>query len=445
MRSYCRITLTLFALLTCVSIGRCQPGVELEVPLNLTSEGKDQGPDLSLIPRSGESIQELLPSGEDRFPTIKVSGFFQLDAGYFLQDDNSRLTLGDINDGLGFRRTRLAAKGNVAEDTSYIIEFDIAQAQARFVDVWFQQNDTRFGNIRIGRFRQPFGMAELTSVRELPFLERAVTFSEATFRQTGIMFFGTTENDQRTWAVSGYRFASDNFGNVFSDTGGYGIATRLTGIAAEWGTNRLWHCGFDYSFSSPKNGVIQIASTNEFASGQNPNAGPAGLSVLPFEGVPPFVNTGPIPAESTQVLNIESALALNRMAIQSEIRWDRVNKMAGGTAVFPSAYVHVRYMITGEEIPYKKSQGVFGRIVPLDPLVKRTGAGALEFAGRISHIDLNDAGITGRRLTNFTSGLNWYWNKSTKLQFNWIHSQLDDAVLRSSSSNTFAIRAQLDF
>lgn len=145
------------------------------------------------------------------------------------------------------------------------------------------------------------------------------------------------------------------------------------------------------------------------------------------------------------MLNIESALALNRMAIQSEIRWDRVNTVAGGTAVFPSAYVHARYMITGEEIPYNKSQGVFGRIVPLDPLVKRTGAGAWEFAGRILHIDLNDAGITGRRLTNFTSGLNWYWNKSTKLQFNWIHSQLDDAVLRSSSSNTFAIRAQLDF
>ncbi len=121
---------------------------------------------------------------EDEFPSIKVSGFFQLDAGYFSQDAANKETLGDIDDGLGFRRARLAAKGNVAEDTSYIIEFDIAQSQARFVDVWMQQNDTRIGNVRIGRFRQPFGMSELTSVRELPFLERPLSFTQSPFRQT---------------------------------------------------------------------------------------------------------------------------------------------------------------------------------------------------------------------------------------------------------------------
>ena len=299
-----------------------------------------------------------------KYPTAVVTGFFQLDSAWFSQDDLNLQTLGDIDDGLGFRRARFAAKGNVAEDISYIFEFDIAQSQARFVDVWVQANNTRFGNLRIGRYRQPFGMSEITSVRELPFLERPVTFTQSPFRQTGVMLFDTRPDDRGTWAVSGYRFISDNFGNVFSDSGGYGFVTRLTQIALEWRENRLLHLGVDYSYNQPGRGVVQLVSTNEVFVGQNPNLGPAGLSVLPIEGVAPFVNTGELAAENAQILNFESALALGRLAIQSEFRWFQVEQTSGGSALFPGGYAQIRYMLTGEDIPYSKKDGVFGRIVP---------------------------------------------------------------------------------
>lgn len=383
--------------------------------------------------------------GDEEFPSVKITGFFQLDAGYYSQDADSLLTLGDIEDGLGFRRARMAAKGSVAEDTSYIIEFDIAQSQARFVDVWMQLDKTRFGNIRIGRFRQPFGMSELTSVRELPFLERPLTFTQSPFRQTGVMLFDTTADERQTWAVSGYRYLSDNFGNVFSDSGGYGLASRLTMIAAEGSNDRLWHLGVDYSYNDPGRGIVQFVNTNELFLGQNPNLGPSGLTTLPIVGVPPFVNTGQIPAESVQFFNLESALAFGRMAIQTEARWVSVNQSGGGTANFPGAYAQVRYMLTGEKIPYSKRSGVFGRIVPNRPVSRSEGIGAWEILGRVSHIDLNDTGISGRRLTDFTVGCNWYLNKRTKMQFNWIHSNLNDTMLGDSTTNAFAARVQLDF
>ena len=121
------------------------------------------------------------------FPTVRVTGFFQLDSAWFTQDATNLETLGDIDDGLGFRRARFAATGDVAQDISYVFEFDIAQSQARFVDVWLQASKTRLGNVRIGRFRQQFGMSEQTSIRDLPFLERPVTFTQSPFRQTGVM------------------------------------------------------------------------------------------------------------------------------------------------------------------------------------------------------------------------------------------------------------------
>ena len=380
-----------------------------------------------------------------KFPSARITGFFHLDGAWFTQDATNRLTLGDIDDGLGFRRARLAAQGAVAEDVSYILELDIAQSQARFVDVWLQANETRFGNVRIGRYRQPFGMSELTSVRELPFLERPVTFAQGPFRQTGVMLFDTNSDESGTWAISGYRFLSDNFGNVFSDSGGYGLAARLTKVLLEQGDGRLVHLGADYSYNEPGRGFVQLVSTNEVLVGQNPNLGPAGLSVLPIIGVTPFVNTGILAADRVHFMNVEGAIAMGRMAIQSEARWVRVDLPTGGTAMFPGAYAQVRYMLTGESIPYSKKNGLFGRVVPCENWTPKGGIGAWEVLGRISHIDLNDAGINGRRLTDFTVGCNWYLNRYTKLQFNWIHSRLNDVTLGNSRANAFALRAQLDF
>ena len=384
-------------------------------------------------------------SGKKKYPEVKVTGFFHLDFGLYSQDANNRLTLGDIDDGLGFRRARLAAAGKVAEDVSYIIEFDIAQSQARFVDVWMQMERTRFGNIRIGRYRQPFGMSELTSVRELPFLERPLTFAQSPFRQTGIMAFDASADETKTWAISGFRFLSDNFGNVFADAGGYGLTSRVTTIAAEWGDDRLLHLGLDYSYANPGRGFVQIVSTNELFVGQNPNLGPAGLSVLPITAVPPFVNTGVVAADSIQFFNVESGMALGRMAVQSEFRWIGVQQSGGGTANLPGGYVQIRYMLTGEKIPYNRKSGLFGRVIPHCDFGRCRGTGAWELASRLSHLDLNDAGITGRRLTNWTVGCNWYWNKYTKIQFNWIHSRLNDVTLGDSTANAVAFRAQLDF
>ena len=207
--------------------------------------------------------------------------------------------------------------------------------------------------------------------------------------------------------------------------------------------------GLDYSYNDPGRGDIQLVSTNEVFVGQNPNLGPAGLSVLPIVGVTPFVNTGVLAADNVQFGNVEGAIAMGRMAIQSEARIAQVDLSGGGTANFPGAYVMMRFMLTGEDIPYNKKNGVFGRITPLNdwqPSGGRGGGiGAWELVGRISHIDLNDAGINGRRLTNFGVGCNWYWNRYTKIQFNWLNSQLDDVSLGESDANTFAARAQIDF
>jgi phosphate-selective porin OprO/OprP len=386
---------------------------------------------------------EDVPEEPPQFPTFKVTGFFHLDSGFYHQSPLNIETLGDIEDGTGFRRARLGVTGNVSEDTSYMMEYDFAQFQGRFVDVWMQFANTPAGNVRIGRFRQPFGMTELTGVRDLPFIERPTLFALAPFRQTDV-----SPSERMTWAIAGYRFLSDNFGNVYGDSGGFGMATRVTALPIDWGDEQLLHLGFGYSYNDPARNEVQFASTNEFFVGQNPNLGPGGLSVLPVVGVPPFVTTGAMPTDHVSMLNVEAATNWGGLVVQSEARWAVVDLESGESNTFPGAYIHARYVLTGEKIPDNRATGTFGRVKPTRSARPSCGEwGAWEIAARLSYLDLNGDGLPGpgRSLTDTTLGLNWYVNNFTKFQFNWIHADLRDLTVGHSYAETFAVRGQIDF
>jgi hypothetical protein len=69
-------------------------------------------PTRGLIP--GERRSTDVPRIEDlkatpNFPRVRLTGFFQADSGWYSQDTRNTATLGNIQDVMGFRRTRLAA------------------------------------------------------------------------------------------------------------------------------------------------------------------------------------------------------------------------------------------------------------------------------------------------------------------------------------------------
>ena len=383
------------------------------------------------------------------YPTVRVTGFFHLDTVFFDQDARNEATIGDIENGTAFRRARLAATGNVTEDTGYMVEFDFAQAAQRFADVWINFDSVpAFGGVRIGRFRQPFGMTELTSIRELLFIERPVVFALSPFRQTGVMAHDVSDDQRMTYAISGYRYFSDNYGNVFGDSGGWGTAARLTWLPYYEGDERLIHVGADYSFNDPARDLVPFVTTGEAFAGQNPEFGPAGIDFLPIVAIPPFANTGAIPTEHTNLINLEAAAAWGPLVVQSEMRWAVVDQLNGARNTFPGFYAHARYVLTGEIVEYDEANGVFGAVTPDDPVRwGRCGAGAWELAARVSHLDLNGELLPGpgRQLTDVTAGLNWYLNRYVKFQFNYIHTFLEDPLLGGSDLDIYAMRGQLQF
>src|SRR5262249_14084041 len=186
---------------------------------------------------------------EVKYPIIRMSGFFQYDTGYFSQDPNNMATLGDIQNGSGFRRARLQSLGFLTEHTRYSVEMDFGSAGAgrpSFQDVWGEQTHLPFfSNIRGGQFRQPCTMDSWTNIRHLEFLERSMPFQALDpFRRVGVMAWRQSEDERTLLAYSvyttGFTFfngasttyatlgGDDRFATQIGDQGGIAFAVRGT-------------------------------------------------------------------------------------------------------------------------------------------------------------------------------------------------------------------------
>jgi phosphate-selective porin OprO/OprP len=53
--------------------------------------------------------------------------------------------------------------------------------------------------------------------------------------------------------------------------------------------------------------------------------------------------------------------------------------------------------------------------------------------------------VQGGRLQDLTFGLNWYLNRFTRFEFNYIHPMLDRPVGNDTDADVFGTRAQFDF
>ena len=179
------------------------------------------------------ALESAAAAEKKAFPLVRLSGFMQLDDGLFSQNSNSRATLGDIQNGAGFRRARLQALGSATETTRFSVEMDFASAgRPSFLDVWGEQMEIPFfGTVRVGQFRQPGTMDSWTSVRHMEFVERSAPFQALDpFRKIGMMAFRVADDQLSMIAYSVYATGSTRFsgaGTVYSTLGDTQFGTQI--------------------------------------------------------------------------------------------------------------------------------------------------------------------------------------------------------------------------
>lgn len=429
---------------------------------------------------------------KDELPIIRLSGFLQLDLGMFSQSDESRAHLGDIQNGVDFRRTRLQALGKLTDFTGYTIEMDFATVgRPSFQDVWGEQSELPvLGTVRLGQFRQPGTMDSWTSIRHLEFLERSLPFQAFDpFRRVGIMAYSMSENERTMWAYSVYGTGLTFFNGVdttystlgdtrvatqIGDSGGVSFSSRLTHLLYydDLTDGRyLLHVGGGYTFAQ----IGGEGTTGAFAKTYNSRpipeffVGDLAGGFLTVAGTPAVTDTGRFLANSFNMYHAELAGNWGSAHFQSEFICEAVNQMNGPTVNYYGAYLQCGYFLTGESCLYLKQAGVLDyNVVPYSDFfgIGRNkwaigGWGAWEVAFRWSWLDMAGNNILPQnQLSNIagpppapnpatvhetTLALNWWWNRFTRVQFNWIHSMPNYNSVGSAPFDIYAARFQVEF
>ena len=366
----------------------------------------------------------------DKAFSFKLGGRIMNDWAFMSEDDSLKATIGQLQDATTeFRRARLYISGAVYEKVIFKAQYDFAGGSSddhgghtHFKDVYLGLKKLPgVGTLKVGHFKEAFGLEELTSSKYITFMERSLPVIFAPSRNTGIGVNNTALNKRLTWAA-GLFLDTEKWGDEDDAENSAAATARITGLPWYQGKDRLLHLGLSYTNRDATDDAVRFR--------QRPEA-----HLAPY-----FVDTGSIVADSENRFGIEVALVHGPFSLQAEYMGANVETPDGSDPSFSGYYASASYFLTGEHRAYKNSSGTFDRVKPKTNFGKG-GTGAWEVALRYSGLDLNDDPIQGGELEDITFGLNWYLNPNVRTMFNYVLADLDTV----GDAEIVQLRFQIDF
>jgi phosphate-selective porin OprO/OprP len=354
----------------------------------------------------------------------RIGGRIMFDTAWFDEDvvdsGGQPVNWEDANE---IRRARIYMSGTLYDNVEFKLQYDWVGGDPDIKDMYMGLKGLPFGGIRVGHFKEPFGLQQLTSSKNITFMERALPGAFEAERNAGVMVHNHVLEDRMTWAVGAFR-DTDDFGSGEGDN--YNLTGRVTGLPLyENKGEQLVHLGFDYSYRHFDDDVRIRRRPESHLAGR-------------------LANTDWFPADNANAIGLEGALVYGPASVQAEYITAMVDSSVGGDPDFSGYYIEGSYFLTGEHRRYKTSSGVFDRTKPnKNFLGKDRGPGAWQVAARYSHLDLTDGNINGGELDGFTLGLNWYLNPNTRIMLNYVYADADK--LYDGDVNIFQTRFQIEF
>lgn len=369
-------------------------------------------------------------------------GRIHIDTAAFSQDAVDKARHDELN-GVEFRTARLAVYGGGFNVIKYQIEYDFAgKDKVRCKDTYFAVTDLPvLQNIQIGHFKEPYSLDELTSDNYITFMERTTANDVmAPKRHIGVMAFGNTESENATYAIGYFAEKNGTDGDIVQSDNMGGAAT-MRGTWLPWYDEAtegrgLIHTGLAYSHRNPFNFQYDLKYRPE--------------SHLAYENTYSMTDVA-----SREEVGAELASVYGPLSFQSEVYVNYIDRLAHADSKTTGAYAYVSYFLTGENRPYDRKRGVFGRVKPFENFFRvrdengnvYTGKGAWELKYRYSWLDAHDAGlIPFQTCSDHTVGVNWYLNPYTRFMAEYIHSGINRyAGAGTGDLDIIQMRAQIDF
>ena len=379
-----------------------------------------------------------VPGGDEKVPLgVEARNgklLFQSDNGDFQWWFDSRIQVdgaiynenkNEMSNGIILRRATFALKAVLWRDWQAEFDMDFAEdtdtdPQTDWRDMWIQYTAPKLDlSLRVGNFKEPFGMERLNSSRLLTFLERsAVSNAIPLGRRIGVSARYWTDFGQVTAAVMGHELGT----RVDKGQQDEGYSTNLRVSVApinNFGNN--FHVGLAGSYKIPDVTSELRLNTIEIS---------ARTETYVFN--PKFLHTGDISDVNYYTRYGAELMYINGpFYFQSEFMGTSIYRWyANPTVNLQGGYVLAAWMLTGETRYYYVDEGEVG---PIEKPINSWGA--LEVAARYSITNLNDmdTDIHGGQSNQLMLGLNYYPNSNIKLQINYSYVNLDQFATRKGN------------
>lgn len=380
----------------------------------------------------------------DGLVKVRLGGLIQADFATIHPDDDLDESMsGGNGEGTEFRRARLYMSGALYERAIFKAEYDFAPGSVSFADVYVGMTDLGrvLGTVRVGNFKESFGLEELTSDSNITFMERGLSNAFSSGRDFGIGFGSANASERITWSAT-LMANSNSQGMSFTHHANFNLDLRVTGLPCyEDDGERLVHLGFAVS--------EQFRDDDGLRYRERPEARLAKQ----------YWDTGNVRTDGNTLLGVEAAWVQGPLSVQAEWKQSLSNitqeakgmsSVGGkGTSYTGGGYIDASYFLTGEHRAYDKANGHFAAVSPLHPFNPAAGHwGAIQIAERLSYLDLNDSGLYGGKGYDLTTGINWYLYSNVRVTVNYVYAHVDTGPSLSSHGGDIHIaeaRAQVVF
>lgn len=380
--------------------------------------------------------------------------------GEFNDRDSSSL-----GDGFEIRRARLGVSGKMFKDITYEVITNVVGSGDLVDTAWLNLGYVKPVQFRMGRFKQPFSLEQLTSSNNIDFMERSYADQLVPGKKLGVMLHGEP--------IDGFTYAASHFqqgSRQTSEGDGFQSAARLTLNAAQLFkfSNTVVHLGVAGTdghyqvrpaVSSQTNSGLQTATRATIVGFNSENRGLSNVYRAQIGGSAPGVNgafagaSDEIAANvSKEMTGLEVALAYGPVKFQGEMvtaSFDATHQSAGQTVIgdVDTDYFELIWNITGEKWSDAYRGGVFSGIKPSTNFKPGSGMGAWQIAARLSTYDASDMTVSGTssreqnvdKGETLTVGVNWLLNTNVKFMLDY-----SDTKFKPSATSPAQVVTPLD-
>jgi phosphate-selective porin OprO/OprP len=268
--------------------------------------------------------------------------------------------------------------------------------------------------LSIGKQKEPISMERSTSLVYLPMQERsAMADALLPSRNIGIVYSGTFDNDDVSWATGVFNDAIEA-GNSFGESSSQVIG-RMSTVAFE---------------SNNKTSLLHLGGGLRYSSGEEGYH----FSTEPeFNNSPNFVDTGSAAADSITNAQLEGAYRDGPLWLMAEYVQVDIDSPDAEDLTFSGYQLAASWALSGELRPYYRKSGTF-RPLPVSQSVYQGGWGAWELTTRWSDLDLTDQMVDGGEMKIASAGVNWWLTPFFQLSVNLRHVLLDKDGINGEST-----------